>query len=517
MALTDFTQQHPAIGGTVGGLFRDTANATPEAVALRCGDLRLSYGALNERVNRLANALASRNLVRGDRVAILSENNIDYVVILLAAAKLGLIVACVNWRSAAREIAANIGLTRPGFVFVSDAFADNLGDDVPCVRIGDELDRLIADGEAHEPAGEVASEDGLIILYTSGTTGRSKGALVSHRAMIARGLLMRADWAIRRTDGFIAWSPLFHMASADPTFATLVQGGTVTIVEKYDPAAIADALTEHDVGWLVLMPGMIESLSDELERRNARIKRVAAAGCMANLVPAAQIDRVTRLLNAPFLNSFGSSETGITPASGNWIEVGEPIGNLGKLQNTACEIKLVGDDGELVEPGKVGEICLRSPTLFSGYWNDVEATRAAFHDGWYHMGDAFYRDARGLLHFADRKKYLIKSGGENIYPAEIETVLRNADSIEDAVVVRRTDPIWGEVPVAFVVPAVDDLTKEDVLAQLDGKIARFKMPKEVVLITPDEIERNPTGKIRRDILEARAEVSSGASASGDSA
>jgi fatty-acyl-CoA synthase len=499
------------IGGTVGGMFTDTVRGASETIALREDGTELTYRAFNARVNRLASALAARGLVHGDRVAILAGNCIDYVTLLMACAKQGYIAACLNWRQVERELAQSIELVDPALLIVSSEYASLSLGPTPRVVLGESFEALLASGQEDEPVARVASEDGLIILFTSGTTGRSKGALVSHRAMIARGMLMRADWAIRRTDGFIAWSPLFHMASADPTFATLVQGGTVSVTRGFDPVAIAEALSRHDVGWMVLMPGMIEQLADELESHGATVRRVAAAGCMANLVPATQIARISGLLNAPFLNSFGSSETGIAPASGNWIAPGERPRGLGKLQNSCCQIRLVDESGQDVTDGDVGEIWLRSPLLFSGYWNDPEATAAAFADGWYHMGDAFSRDADGLLHFADRTKYLIKSGGENVYPAEIELLLRNLDGVQDAAVVRRSDEKWGEVPVAFVVTEDEGLTAQDMRDALEGQLARYKMPRDFRFVRPGDIERNPTGKIRRDLLEIEARTSPAAS------
>ncbi|MEZ5825240.1 MAG: class I adenylate-forming enzyme family protein [Geminicoccaceae bacterium] len=487
-------------------MFRDTVLNTPNAIAVREGDVSYTYSAFEARVNRLASALATRGLRHGDRVAILSQNGIDYVTILMACAKMGYVAACQNWRQTPEELSYSIGLAEPAIIFVSADYEDRVTHEAPRIVLGAAFEDFLAGGDAVESEAEVASEDGLIILYTSGTTGRPKGALVSHRAMIARGAMMRADWSVRRSDGFIAWAPLFHMASADPTLATLVQGGTVSVVPGFDPAAIVEALTLHDVGWMVLMPGMILRLIEEIEARRQPLCRVAAAGCMANLVPAEQIARISSLLNAPFLNSFGSTETGIAPASGNWIAPGARPDGFGKLATSCCEIRLVREDDEPVKPGEVGEICLRTPLLFSGYWNDEEATASAFRDGWYHMGDAFYRDERGLLHFADRKKYLIKSGGENIYPAEIELLLRNLDRVEDAVVVRRPDAHWGEVPVAFVVAGEEGIGKDEILAALDGRIARYKLPREIHLIRPEDIERNATGKIRRDVLERRAEA-----------
>lgn len=493
-----------SLNGTIGGMFCDVVRSMPHAIAVSDGETTFAYEAFNQRVNRLANALKQQGIKRQDRVAILAQNCIDYVTILMACAKQGYIAACLNWRQVGLELEQSIALVEPSILFVSEGYANASVGDTPTILLGDDFETFLGMGSNEDPQIDVTAEDGLIILFTSGTTGRSKAAVVSHRAMIARGLLMRGDWAILRSDGFIAWSPLFHMASADPTFATLVQGGTVSVIAGFDPVAIGQALTRHDVGWMVLMPGMIEELADAIEGRNLPLRRVAVAGCMANLVPADQIARISKLLNAPFLNSFGSSETGIAPASGNWIMPCAELGNLGKLQNSCCEIRLVDEEGQDVRDGDVGEILLRAPTLFSGYWNNAEATDAAFANGWYHMGDAFYRGSDGLLYFADRTKYLIKSGGENIYPAEIELHLRNLEGVSDAVVVKKRDAKWGEVPVAFVVAEASDLSAQDFLAALDGKIARYKLPKEIITIRPDEIERNPTGKIRRDLLEIRA-------------
>ena len=495
-----------ALGGTVGGMFRDAAAGNPDGLALCDGARALTYQALNREVNRLAHGLMEKGVGRGDRIALLSENSVEFVMLMLAAAKIGAIAACLNWRQTGEEVDHCLALTTPKLLFRSKAFAHLVPAGPRVLDVLTDVRFMAAAGRAEEPDVQVGTEDGLLILFTSGTTGRPKAPVVSHRAAIARGLLMRADWGIRRSDGFVAWSPLSHMASADPTLACLMQGSTVSILPGFDPAGIADALARHPVGWLVLMPGMIERMAEELERRNAPLQRIAATGCMANLVPGEQIARISRLLNAPFLNSFGSTETGIAPASGNWIAPGEVPQTLAKLQTTGCEIRLVDGMGKDVSTGQAGELWLRSPTLFSGYWADPDATEKAFADGWYHMGDDFSRDAQGMLHFADRSKYLIKSGGENIYPAEIELLLRNLDGLSDAVVVRRPDPTWGEVPVAFVVAEPGQApSRGDIRAALAARLARFKLPKEIHFVSEDEIERNTTGKIRRDLLERRAQ------------
>ncbi|WP_246677213.1 MULTISPECIES: AMP-binding protein [unclassified Mesorhizobium] len=495
-----------AAGPTVASLFRDSARANATAPAIVQADRAISYGALNERVNRLASALVRSGVATGDRVAIVSENRPEYIEIVLACAKIGAIAACQNWRQAAPELAHCLRLVEPRLIFASPRFGEAtpaLGLSYPQILFGDDYERLVGSGSPEEAPISASAEDGLLILYTSGTTGLPKGAVISHRAIIARALVMMADWAIRPSDGSIAWSPLFHMAAADPAFAALCHGAPVYIVDGFDADAIAHALTEIDVGWFVLMPGMIERMIEAQRRASKPPRRVAAAGCMANLVPPAQIAEISRLVAAPFLNSFGSTETGIAPASGDRIPAGILPTSFAKRQTSACEIRLVDEDNREVAIGEVGEMTLRSPTLFSGYWNAPEATERDFRGGWFYMGDDFIRNADGTLHFVERRKYLIKSGGENIYPAELELVLRESERIREAIVVRQPDSRWGEVPVAFVVPADESLTADDVIAFLDGRIARYKLPKRVIFLRDEELERNATGKIQRQPLEQR--------------
>jgi acyl-CoA synthetase (AMP-forming)/AMP-acid ligase II len=245
-------------------------------------------------------------------------------------------------------------------------------------------DWIAPDASAVVPA-DVEPETGLLILYTSGTTGLPKGAVISHRAVIARSLVMMAEWSLRNSDGSITWSPLFHMAANDPTLCALIQGGPVVVIDGFDAPAICRALVDIPVGWFVLFPGMIDRMIEALKNSGARIKRVAVAGCMANLVPPEQIVEITVLLNAPFLNSFGSTETGIVPASGSQLPPGVLPTSFRKLPTSFSDIRVVDDNDEDVPPGIVGELCVRSPTLFSGYWKAPEATAHDFRNGWFHM------------------------------------------------------------------------------------------------------------------------------------
>ena len=493
---------------TVGAMFRERAALVPERPAIQTTDGRtLTYAQLAGRVNRAVSMLRGLGVRRGERVAILSENRPEYIELLLACAKLGAILACQNWRLAAPELAHCVSLVDPSAVVVSERHAGLLeralpAATVPRVRLGDDYEARLAAASADESAIEAQAEDGLMILYTSGTTGLPKGAVISHRAEIARSLVGFLDFATRPGETSMCWAPLFHMAAAEPSLSTLMTGGKVLVVDGFKPDEIAFHVGRERMGHLLLMPGMIEPLIAELERQAIKPLGVRVCGAMADLVPAHQIAKITALLGAPYVNSFGATETGAPPASANLLAVGEVPRSLSKLQSSFCEIRLVDAEDRDVPPGMPGELAIRGPTVFSGYWN-AEATNARdFRGGWFHMGDMFVRNPDGTLDFVDRVKYMIKSGGENIYPAEIERVLMLEARVADAIVVRRPDPKWGEVPVAVVARKDDSLTAADLLARCRENLAGYKQPKDVVFVELDQLPRSTTGKIQRHEVEA---------------
>ena len=213
------------------------------------------------------------------------------------------------------------------------------------------------------------------------------------------------------------------------------------------------------------------------------------------------IIELTVLLDAPFVNTFGSTETGSPPASAALLPIGELPEKLSKRQSRFCEVRLENLEGNDAGVGEPGELLIRGPTLFSGYWANSEANAEAFRDGWFHMGDVFTRNPDGTLDFVDRAKYMIKSGGENIYPAEIERVLLAESRVTDAAVVRKSDARWGEVPVAFLSRADDSLTADAVKSICRAQLAGYKQPKEIRFIDFDEFPRSASGKIQRHELE----------------
>jgi acyl-CoA synthetase (AMP-forming)/AMP-acid ligase II len=488
-------------------LFAAQVRRDPSALAIEQGSLRRSFGALDGRVRRLAAALRSEGIRYGDRIALLSENRAEYIEIELAAACLGAIVACQNWRLAAAELQHCLDLVSPALVIGSRRFAKLLSAlDLRRVKsfiIEDCYEALMENAPTTLERPDVDPEDGLVILYTSGTTGLPKGALISHRAEIARMALLRMDLRATEADGFVAWAPMFHMGSTDQMLGALMSGATVYVVDGFNAQAIVDITERAQLGWLLLMPGSIEPVVEVLKSRRVRPKGIRAVGAMADLAPKQLIAELTGLIGAPYFNSFGATETGLAPASASLIPPGEFPASLSKRKSAFCDFRLVDPDGGDVAEGEPGEAAVRGPTVFSGYWNADAANARDFKNGWFRMGDLFRRNPDGSYDFVDRAKYMIKSGGENIYPAEIERVLLSDSRVSDAVVIRKLDAKWGEIPVAFISRRDDALSEADIEWVCRKSLAGYKRPKEVHFVRFEDFPRSTTGKILRHEMEKK--------------
>lgn len=489
---------------SLSALFAKQCRLHPDRPAVVSAHGALSYRALNDRACRLAGLLAELGLKKGDRVCILSENHPAFVELAIAAINLGLIVATLNWRLSVKELRHCIGLVEPRVTLVSTQYRPRI-DGIDCgvvLEIGPALDQRLAisqpiarQAEADDP------EQGLFIIYTSGTTGLPKGALLSQRAMLARLMVYVTDYGVDADDTFLAWSPLFHMASVELGLGTLLLGGKVVVMDGPDLATICDYLESDSLSNLIFFPGMVETTLAYLRARQPRVKRLKKFGAMADLFSPQQIADLTAILGVPYTNTFGSTETGMPPASAGRLRAGEIPNDLAKTESLLCEVALFDGDGQSVPDGQPGELAIRGPTLFSGYWNAPEATREAFRGGWYHTGDVFVRRPDGRLNYVDRSKYLIKSGGENIYPAEIERVALQHPAVAEAVVVRQLDPRWGEIPVLIVAADPPAPTADELIALCRAELASYKQPKRVLFVPKGTLPRNNTGKIIRPEVE----------------
>src|SRR5262249_36252559 len=263
---------------------------------------------------------------------------------------------------------------------------------------------------------------------------------------------------LSQDDAYVAWGPMFHMGATDYVFSTLLRGGKVIVVDGFQLEAMGRIVETEKLGWLHLNSAVIDRLVTQMQKEGSRVKGVKVVGVMADLVPRQRIAELTLLMSAPFANTFGSTETGPVAASKGLIDIGIVPERLSKVQSSMCELRLVDEHDRDVPDGEPGEALVRGPSLFSGYWGAHDVNAEVFRGGWFHMGDVFRRNSDGTLDFVDRRKYLIKSGGENIYPAEIERVLLSDSRITEVAVVRATDQKWGDVPVAFVALRAATLT-----------------------------------------------------------
>ena len=390
---------HRAARLTVGDLLRIQAARTPHAPAVTADDRTLTYAAFNARVNRLANGLTATGIGWGMRVAILSENRTEYVELEFACAKIGAIACALNWRLADPELDHCIRLVAPALVVISERHApvlDRTDHRAPCIlRLGAPYEATLASATDDEPSCEVDPEDGLLMLYTSGTTGLPKGALISHRAEIARMHVNRGEMMLEPGDVFIAWPPMFHMASSDQMISCLCTGAQVIVVDGFDLDRITTLAARYALWWLVILPGTVERFCAAVRERGITPKGAKFLGAMADLIPPQQIADVTLLMRSPFLNSFGATETGMPPASAGRLPIGCVPESLAKTPSALCEIRLVDANDRDVTDGETGELAMRGPTLFSGYWQAPETNAHDFRGGWFHMGDAFRRNPDG--------------------------------------------------------------------------------------------------------------------------
>ena len=501
---------------TVGDALRYNSRIIPDRVAIQWDKGTLTFAQLNTRANCLANAFLAKGIVRGDRVAVLAENRVEYCEVVYAAAKLGIIVPCLNWRLSPDELTYCINLTSPETIVVS-AIHRNLFEQVrnelPSLKRVIFLDEapenekefsyqtLLESGNDREPISNVVCEDALVIIYTSGTTGYPKGAIISHRAIFGRAWIWVRDLNLKPEHTYLGWAPMFHMASMDQMLVNGIIGGKFIPVPGLEAEKIVQILFTERLGWFLLMPGSFDPIIELMQKSEKKPVGILTVGAMADLVPPQTIAEITRLVNAPYLNSFGSTETGMAPASNSTLAIGEVPVDFAKKTNSTCEIRLVDPDDLDVPLNEPGELIIRGASLCSGYWNNEKTNKEDFRNGWFHMGDVFIMQEDGRVNFVDRRKYLIKSGGENIYPAEIERVLMSHAAVDEAVVVKASDQKWGEIPKAYIASNDSKVTADDLLDLCKRNLASYKKPRLFEFVPLEKFPRSTTGKILRHEVE----------------
>ena len=498
-------------------LIERNAAFAPAKPAILFEGKTLTYAAFNARIEQTARALkAEFGVGCGDRVAILSLNRPDYLVLLYACARLGAILVPLNWRLAAAEqlfilsdAAAKVLVLEQAFAGILPALEKSLPD-TTAVGLdfapdrGVSLDALLAEarGDGRKPHTDLTCP--LLIVYTSGTTGRPKGAVLRQDALLWNGVMSQHMHALTSDDHVLTVLPFFHVGGLNiQTTPALHHGATVTVHARFTPDMTLSAIERDHPTLTVLVPATIQAVTDHPAWATTDLSSLKAISTGSTIVPQDFIDRFVAR-GVPVLQVYGSTET--CPIA-VYTRLGGDLSRAGStgLPGLCCEAVIIDDAGEELPSGTPGEIAVRGPNVFHEYWGNEAATREALHDGWYRTGDIGLRDGDGYFWVHDRKKNMIISGGENIYPAEVERVLLEHPDVAECGVIGRPDPRWDEVPVAYVIRRSGGGAGADELrAHVQIQLARFKVPREIVFV--DDLPRTALGKVQHFMLKLRDAV-----------
>jgi len=474
------------------------ATHQPDRPALAFDGQCWTYRAFADWVEQVAVALQhGLGLKRGDRIAFYGKNSDTEVALFFAAARLGLIMVPLNWRLAPAELNYAIGDCEAKILFHDGFFAEHVpvalkGLDIRAVNTDDQLVHLTNANGDNEVETDAALTDPYLIVYTSGTTGRPKGAVLTQEAILWNAIMSLHAHDFTRHDHTLNILPLFHVGGINiqmmPTFFI---GGQVTLHAAFEPETTLKALAHEGITSTVCVPTVMKALLYHPDWAETVFPDLRLINTGSTDVPVEILEAVHKR-GVPMVQVYGATETGPIATYQKADESKSTQGSIGRC-GAHTQVSLRRIDRFECDIGEPGEIWVKGPNNFSHYWNNPEETKKAIVDGWFRTGDVAYKDENGLFWFADRVKHVIISGGENIYPAEVERVLNRLPGVVEAAVVGRPHPKWGEVPVAAVVVELGGPNKAKVLAAFTDEIARFKQPKDVVFL--DALPRNALGKV----------------------
>jgi len=493
----------------IGGLLSKRAAMTPDREGLVCEEVRRTYKQLNHRANRLANTMKALGVTHGDRVGLLALNEPEYYDMYFGLGKIGAILVPINHRLAGPEIQYILSNSEAkGLVFGKEyaEVVDSIRKSIPAkhlISISDETpewaksyETVIGDASDEEPLETGGDDDTLTILYTSGTTGRPKGAELTHTYYFWNSVNLMSTLGLNIGETTMIALPLFHIgALAGPPWLVHA-GGKAVLLRSLDPKRFLELIEEEKVNGFGSVPQLLDFLKlvpdfEKYDWSSVKVILVYAAP-----VPVALIKEYAEAgIEVRQLYGLTECNTATVLDSENALA---RVGSCGR-PFFHTEVRVVDDSGQDVGPEVKGEVLLRAPNMMKGYWNRPEDTEEALKGGWLHTGDIGKMDEDGFLYIVDRKKDMIISGGENIYPAEIEDSLRHNPKVLDVGVIGYPHEKWGEAVMAVVVVKEgEELTEAELLEWCQGKIGKFKIPKRVVFA--DTIPRTPTGKILKRVL-----------------
>ncbi len=488
------------------------ASFSPHHVAIHFQGEAITYAALAARVDRIAGMLKDGlAIAHGDRVAVLAYNNPFTIALLFACARLGAILVPLNWRATPPEHLEILHNCTPRALFAEPSFVPGV-DGIATELAG--LTRVVFGAEQGDwscfqalmdDAGDWREADPLVnpdspavICYTSGTTGRPKGAVLTQNVLFYNAVNSTDMHALTRADRVLTTLPLFHVGGLNvQTLPALHAGATVVLHAKFDPMETLKAIQQHRITLTVLVPTQISALLALPDWQTTDLSSLRTVTTGSTIVPD-HLVRAVQARGVPVIPIYGSTETAPVAVYLPPHESERKLGSTGKA-GLHAEVRIVDEAGRDVASAVSGEVLVRGPILMSGYWENPSASAEALQDGWLHTGDMGHLDEEGFLYIDGRKKDVIITGGENVYPAGLENLLAECDWIAEAAVVGLPDAHWGEKVVAVVVPESPGApSPEDVLALFQGRVARYKHPREVVFM--DTLPRNAMGKVRKDKL-----------------
>ncbi|MCC2981077.1 long-chain-fatty-acid--CoA ligase [Sphingomonas sp. IC4-52] len=491
--------------------------ARGDAVAVAFEGRETSYAELDRQSNRIANALTAAGIRHGDRIAVLTKNHDSWYPLFFGTARARACLAPINCRLSAVEIAGILEDAAPAILFVGEDFFDTALAAVADLPKRPALVALYGEhpqftplvtwlGTASDsaPADKPTLEDDVLQLYTSGTTGRPKGVVLTN--FIYRRFMELATevdgFAYDEGDTVMIVMPLFHVAGTNISFAALAQGGRIILIKDFDAAGVVDLMPRERVAHTFLAPSMIQMLLQQPQSSAQGYPSLRTIAYGASPIAEDVLRRARATFGCGFVQFYGMTESA---GSGSYLS---PSGHdlPGKLVSCGrpwpeVEMGIMGPDGELLPPGEIGEIVIRGDIVMKEYWNRPDATAETLAGGWLRTGDAGYRDESDHFFVHDRIKDMIVSGGENVYPAEVENAIAGCPGVADVAVIGVPDERWGEAVKALVVPARGTSpTEAEIIAWVRARIAAYKAPKTVEFI--DALPRNPSGKVLRRELRA---------------
>lgn len=479
------------------------SNIKPDKIAMIGEDEQWTYKQLNEKVEGVLHFLREDlNVKKGDKIAILSQNSAEFIALLFAIAALQCVAVPLNVRLTKKELAYQINDSQTSYLFYEETFAEvsgQLAQQMKCQAVS--MDRLASLKFAINVSGinyEVDENEPFIICYTSGTTGSPKGAVLTQNNMFYNALNNITAINITSDDRTIVLLPLFHIGGIGLfAFPTLFAGGTIVIAHKFDPDKVLQMLERERVTVVMGVPVMFQSMIDhpsfhQTDLSSVRLFYSGGAPCPIPLIQRYMDKGFT------FGQGFGLTETSPTVFMLPIADIQRKMGSVGKPA-LFCDVKIVNESGEPVGANEVGHLLVKGNNVFKEYWNLENETKKAFQGDWFITGDLASMDEEGFVYIAGREKEMIISGGENIYPLEIEKVILSIEKIHEVAVIGMEDQKWGEVPVAFVVLKDGEImTKEAILSYCENHLAKYKIPKRVHFL--NELPRNSTGKIQKNKL-----------------